>query len=144
MDSNYLNSMHGNFPPFNLDFSPSFLHSKKLNVQPLILWENILRGCLACKKIENRREKINKRDLCITKLHKLVSWRKLPERSIFSDYKRIYIGRQFYPFLDTSYLRNYMVVEYKEKMEIWTQKYQKKKSRQKYPNFARWSSNFAR
>ena len=75
MDSNYLNSMHGNFPPFNLDFSPSFLHSKKLNVQPLILWENILRGCLASKKKENSREKKKAKDtLYFTKCKIYKSW----------------------------------------------------------------------
>ena len=75
MDSNYLNLMHGNFPPFNLDFSPSFLHSKKLNVQPLILWENILKGCLASKKIENSREKKKAKDtLYFTKCKIYISW----------------------------------------------------------------------
>ena len=75
MDSNYLNLMHENFPPFNLDFSPSFLHSKKLYVQPLILWENILRGCLASKKIENSREKKKAKDtLYFTKCKIYISW----------------------------------------------------------------------
>ena len=75
MDFNHLNSMHGNFPPFNLDFSPSFLYSKKLLVQPLILWENILRGCLASKKIENSREKKKAKDtLYFTKCKIYISW----------------------------------------------------------------------
>ena len=65
MNSNYLNLMHGSFPPFHLDFSPSFLYSKKPKVQPLILRANILRGCLASKKKKIVKRKQKTRELCI-------------------------------------------------------------------------------
>ena len=65
MNSNYLYLMHESFPLLHLDFSPSFLHSKKPKVQPLILWENILRGCLASKKNKIVERKGKHREPCI-------------------------------------------------------------------------------
>ena len=140
MNSNYLYLMHESFPPLYLDFSPSFLHSKKPKVQPLILWENILKGCQVSKKkkiVERKRKQ--KRSLYFTKCKIYISWSpgKTPRESSFQCLQESLYRKVIYPSLDSSQLRNYMSAEYKEKMEIQTQKYQKKKSRHKYPSFAR-------
>ena len=71
MNSNYLYLMHESFPLLHLDFSPSFLHSKKPKVQPFILWENILRGCLASKKKKIEERKGKQRELYFTKCKKI-------------------------------------------------------------------------
>ena len=65
MNFNYLYLTHESFPPLHLDFSPSFLHSKKPKVQPLILWENILRGCLASKKMKMKEKEKQSKALYI-------------------------------------------------------------------------------
>ena len=98
MNSNYLYLMHESFPPLHLDFSPSFLHSKKPKVQPLILWENILRGCLASKKkkiVERKRKQ--KRSL-----YKIsISWspRKSSPRVPFLVFTREFIQEDNLPFI---------------------------------------------
>ena len=62
MNSNYLYLMHESFPPLHLDFSPSFLHSKKLKV-PLGKHPQRLFGF---QEKENSREKRKTRELCIS------------------------------------------------------------------------------
>ena len=102
MNSNYLYLMHESFPPLHLDFSPSFLHSKKPKVQPLILWENILRRCLASKKkkIAERKRK-QKRPLYFTKYQIYISWSlgKSSPRESFLVFTREFIQEGNLPFL---------------------------------------------
>ena len=71
MNSNYLHLMHESFSLLHLDFSPSFLHSKKPKVQPLVLQKNILRGCLASKKKKIEERKGKQRELYFTKCKKI-------------------------------------------------------------------------
>ena len=111
MNSNYLYLMHESFPPFHMDFSPSFLHSKKPKVQPLTLWENILRGCLASKKkkiVERKRKQ--KRSLYFTKYQMYISSSlgKSSPRVFFQCLQESLYRKVIYPSLDTSQLRNYM------------------------------------
>ena len=102
MNSNYLYLMHESFPPLHLDFSPSFLHSNKPKVQPLILQESILRGCLASKKkqiVERKRKQ--KRSLYFTKCKIYISWfpGKNSSREIFLVFTREFIQEGNLPFL---------------------------------------------
>ena len=102
MNSNYLYLMHESFPLQHLDFSPSFLHSKKPKFQPLILWENILRGCLASKKkkiVERKRKQ--KRSLYFTKYQIYISWSlgKSSPRESFLVFTREFIQEGNLPFL---------------------------------------------
>ena len=100
--------MHESFPPQHLDFSPSFLHSKKPKVQPLIFWENILRGCLDSKKKKIEERKGKQREPCIspreenfTKYKIYISWSlgKSSPRVLFLVFTREFIQEGNLPFL---------------------------------------------
>ena len=119
MNSNYLYLMHESCPLLRLDFSPSFLHSKKPKVQPLILQENILRGCLASKKKKNRREKRKaKRTLYFFSQRKI---------SLSVKYTIIVSRDDFHPSYSL-YKAKPVLANYKDKKGIYIKKIQKKRS----------------
>ena len=121
MNSNYLYLMHESFPPLHLNFSPSFLHSKKPKVQPLILWENILRGCLASKKMKMKEKEKQSKALYIIYIDRfyiliylyILQWMQ----------GNIYIEKFFQP----SQLRNLMVGGLQGEEWKFIQKYLKEK-----------------
>ena len=123
MNSNYLYLMHESFLPLHLDFSPSFLHSKKPKVQPLILWENILRGCLASKKMKMKEKEKQSNALYILYIFIFYILLYLYISPYYNGCNGIYIEKFFQP----SQLRNLMVGGLQGEEWKFIQKYLKEK-----------------
>ena len=125
MNSNYLYLMHESFPPLHLNFSPSFLHSKKPKVQPLILWENILRGCLASKKMKMKEKEKQSKALYI--LYIYISILHTSISIYFTMDAREYIYREVFPTFLAKKSYGWWIT--RRRMEIYTKISKRKRSR---------------
>ena len=111
-----LHLKQGQLPPLHSGPSPNFHHSKKRKTQPLIPLEIILRGCLARKKNEkqNKKERQSKGSVYFF-------LRELQVSSPSKDYtKRYYIERSFQPPFIVPSQAILSLVDYKEKIVIYT------------------------